>query len=85
MNALRTQTRSFFKFSRARMGVQVTNRNGGDGKTYPSKGQKVVMHYTGTLSDGSVFDSSVKRGRPFECTIGVGQVIQGWDEGWMQK
>merc|ERR1712066_1121083 len=43
------------------------------------------MHYTGTLaSDGSEFDSSVKRGRPFVFKIGIGQVIRGWDEGVMQ-
>ena len=41
------------------------------------------MHYTGYLDDDSVFDSSVKRGQPFTFTIGVGQVIKGWEEGIM--
>ena len=44
-------------------------------------GSLVSVHYTGYLSDGTIFDSSVKRGEPFETFIGVGQVIPGWDEG----
>lgn len=39
------------------------------------------MHYTGTLQNGTVFDSSRTRGKPFRFTIGQGEVIRGWDEG----
>jgi peptidylprolyl isomerase len=49
----------------------------------PSKGQNVKVHYTGMLTDGSIFDSSVQRGTPIAIAIGVGQVIEGWDEGIM--
>ena len=44
-------------------------------------GQTVAVHYTGMLTDGTVFDSSYKRGEPIEVKLGAGQVIQGWEMG----
>ncbi len=65
-------------------GLQITDTSEGTGAS-PKTGQTCVMHYTGWLykdgAKGAKFDSSVDRGTPFEFTIGVGQVIKGWDEG----
>ena len=65
-------------------GLQIIDTQVGTGDQ-PKTGQTCVMHYTGWLfkdgAKGDKFDSSVDRGRPFAFTIGVGQVIKGWDEG----
>lgn len=45
------------------------------------RGALITAHYTGTLTDGTVFDSSHHRGQAFECVIGTGRVIKGWDLG----
>ena len=52
----------------------------GDGRT-AVKGALISTQYTGYLTDGTVFDSSFLRGRAFECVIGTGRVIKGWDLG----
>ena len=59
--------------------VEITQE--GDGKNFPKPGDLITIHYTGTLENGKKFDSSRDRGKPFQCTIGVGQVIIGWDVG----
>lgn len=65
-------------------GLQIQDTQVGGGAS-PKTGQTCTMHYTGWLYEngakGRKFDSSVDRGQPFDFTIGVGQVIKGWDEG----
>lgn len=46
-----------------------------------NRGQTVVVHYVGTLTDGTQFDSSRDRGQPFSFRLGEGRVIQGWEQG----
>jgi FKBP-type peptidyl-prolyl cis-trans isomerase len=63
-------------------GLQYIDLIEGTGES-PKPGARVRVHYTGTLEDGTKFDSSVDSGQPFEFPIGVGRVIKGWDEGVM--
>ncbi|MBA3706409.1 MAG: FKBP-type peptidyl-prolyl cis-trans isomerase, partial [Bacteroidetes bacterium] len=62
--------------------LEYTITSKGNGKT-PLNGDKVMVHYTGKLTNDTVFDSSVKRGQPFSFKLGVGQVIKGWDEAFL--
>ena len=61
-------------------GLQYEDLKAGDGPS-PQPGQTVKVHYTGWLTNGTKFDSSVDRGQPFQFVLGRGQVIKGWDEG----
>ncbi|QNH02470.1 FKBP-type peptidyl-prolyl cis-trans isomerase [Pseudomonas sediminis] len=54
----------------------------GDGKAVV-KGALITTQYRGWLTDGSEFDSSYSRGKPFQCVIGTGRVIKAWDQGLM--
>lgn len=60
--------------------LRVEDLQVGDGKT-AVKGALITTQYRGWLEDGSEFDSSYARGKPFQCVIGTGRVIKGWDQG----
>lgn len=68
--------------SKTSSGLQYEDLTVGAGPS-PQKGKRVTVHYTGTLVDGTKFDSSRDRNEPFDFVIGVKQVIAGWDEGVM--
>jgi len=61
-------------------GLKYQDLKVGDGAV-AENGTTVSVHYTGWLTDGTKFDSSVDRGQPFSFHLGAGQVIRGWDEG----
>jgi len=56
----------------------------GTGDREVKSGDQISVHYTGTLVDGTKFDSSLDRGQPFTFTIGLNQVIQGWEQGLLE-
>lgn len=62
--------------------LQIEDIVHGDGKAVV-KGALITTHYRGQLEDGTTFDSSHERGKPFQCVIGTGRVIKGWDQGLM--
>jgi peptidyl-prolyl cis-trans isomerase A (cyclophilin A) len=67
-------------FQKTESGLRYQIIQKGNG-TAAEKGKKVSVHYQGALENGQVFDSSYKRKQPIEFQLGVGQVIEGWDEG----
>jgi peptidylprolyl isomerase len=68
------------KLVKTKTGLQYEDVIVGSGKTVKA-GNKVTVHYTGTLTNGTKFDSSLDKNQPFEFTLGVDPVIQGWVEG----
>ena len=62
--------------------LQIEDLLVGDGKAVV-KGALITTQYRGWLEDGTCFDSSYQRGKPFQCVIGTGRVIKGWDQGLM--
>lgn len=64
-------------------GVHYLLEQEGVGEAKPSKGDKVIAHYTGYLANGEIFDSSRSRGKPFEFSVGAGKVIKAWDESFL--
>lgn len=74
------QTVSASDYSETENGLKFFDFEEGDGAS-PEVGQIVSVHYTGWLTDGTMFDSSLGRGQPFAFPIGQGAVIAGWDEG----
>lgn len=70
------------KTVKTKSGLEYTITEKGTGKK-PQKGDKISVHYTGKLTNDTVFDSSVKRGVPFEFRVGEGMVVKGWDEAFL--
>ena len=62
--------------------LQIEDIQLGEGRAVV-KGALITTQYTGWLEDGTEFDSSYAKGRPFQCVIGTGRVIKGWDQGLM--
>ncbi|MEI7891068.1 MAG: FKBP-type peptidyl-prolyl cis-trans isomerase [bacterium] len=65
------------------MELEIKTTKEGTGDRVVKNGDTISVHYTGKLTDGTVFDSSVSRGVPFDFTVGQGMVIQGWEKGFI--
>ncbi|NTW26793.1 MAG: FKBP-type peptidyl-prolyl cis-trans isomerase [Candidatus Moranbacteria bacterium] len=65
------------------MGLEIKTTQEGTGDRVIKSGDHISVHYTGKLTNGTVFDSSVTRGVPFDFTIGQGMVIAGWEQGFI--
>ena len=65
------------------MELEIKTTQEGTGERVIKSGDTISVHYTGKLTDGTKFDSSVDRGTPFEFQIGQGMVIQGWEQGFL--
>jgi peptidylprolyl isomerase len=72
----------YASFTRSESGILYNVDRAGSGRK-PRQGQTVAVHYTGTLLDGEVFDSSRERNEPLNFRVGIGEVIPGWDEAVM--
>ena len=79
LKAWEVESRKFgYTYRESGLGIKILNEGEGP---LPEKGKPVVVHYSGYLEDGTKFDSSYDRNKPFTFTLGIGQVIKGWDEG----
>lgn len=79
IGAWEVESRKFgYVYRESGLGIKMIEEGTGD---LPKVGDKVTVHYTGYLENGTKFDSSVDRGKPFSFALGTGQVIKGWDEG----
>ena len=78
MKIFGTNTSSKTTFDGTKLVVEDETLGGG---AEAQNGDTVKVHYTGWLTDGTEFDSSINRGQPFSFTLGAGQVIKGWDYG----
>ncbi|MDB2563291.1 FKBP-type peptidyl-prolyl cis-trans isomerase [Amylibacter sp.] len=78
MGVLALQSTGFTMADTSDLKIEITQKGSG---TEAANGMSVSVHYTGKLTDGTKFDSSLDRGTPFTFTLGKGSVIKGWDQG----
>jgi len=78
MGVLALQSTGFTMADTSDLKIEITQKGSG---TEAANGMSVSVHYTGKLTDGTKFDSSLDRGTPFTFTLGQGSVIKGWDQG----